>query len=206
MGKFFVFNLLSKQRVVAVSSLLGSSLLLSACAGISEFSWSSLSPLEWFGSTLRVSEQGVGEVNKQTDMDQSAIEQGLKGKYRLRSGMETQNGKFVSIIQGMEGNQVKIELSGLAKGKVDRIDVLDDSVKTVWGTKISTPFSELYDKAFGVCHRSSDFTTQPTVICIAPQSQHISYVFTGAWDGPEGLMPSDDVLKNWKISRIIWKS
>ncbi|MFV2798327.1 DUF1131 family protein, partial [Escherichia coli] len=23
--------------------------------------------------------------------------------------------------------------------------------------------------------------------------------------GPEGLMPSDDTLKNWKVSKIIWR-
>ncbi|HCC09731.1 MAG TPA: DUF1131 domain-containing protein, partial [Atlantibacter hermannii] len=35
--------------------------------------------------------------------------------------------------------------------------------------------------------------------------QHITYVFTGEWRGPEGLMPSDDALKNWKLSKIVWR-
>ncbi|MDU3158053.1 MAG: DUF1131 family protein, partial [Hafnia alvei] len=30
------------------------------------------------------------------------------------------------------------------------------------------------------------------------------YVFSGEWSGPEGLMPSDDTLKNWKITQIVW--
>ncbi|PHM46659.1 RpoE-regulated lipoprotein [Xenorhabdus miraniensis] len=205
MDKFFVFNFLPKQRSITLSSLVGCSFLLTACAGTAGFSWSSLSPLNWFGSSLNVSEQGVGEINTQTDMTQSAIEQGLGDKYRLRSGMETQGGQLISVIQGMEGDQVKLEFYGLVNGKVNRIDVLDEGIKTVWGTKIGTPFSELYGKAFGACQRSNDFTMQPTVICRAPQSSHVSYVFTGIWDGPEGLLPSDDVLKDWKISRIIWK-
>ncbi|MFA2251935.1 DUF1131 family protein, partial [Escherichia coli] len=29
--------------------------------------------------------------------------------------------------------------------------------------------------------------------------------FSGEWSGPEGLMPSDDTLKNWKVSKIIWR-
>ncbi|KAB2509498.1 DUF1131 family protein, partial [Enterobacter hormaechei] len=29
--------------------------------------------------------------------------------------------------------------------------------------------------------------------------------FSGTWNGPEGLMPSDDTLKKWKVSKIIWK-
>ncbi|MDX7990657.1 RpoE-regulated lipoprotein [Xenorhabdus littoralis] len=206
MNKFFVFDFFSKQRVIVSSSLVGCSLLLTACAGTSGLSWSSLSPFNWFGSSLNVSEQGLGEINKQTDMAKSVIERGLEGKYHLRSGMEMQNGKLVSIIQGMKDNQVKLEFYGLLNGKVNRIDVLDEGIKTVWGTEVGTSFSRLYDKAFGVCQRSQDFTVQPAVICIAPQSQHVSYVFTGTWDGPEELLPSDDVLTNWKILRIIWKS
>ncbi|AOM42762.1 RpoE-regulated lipoprotein [Xenorhabdus hominickii] len=205
MDKFFIFNLFSKQRVAAASSLVGCSLLLTACAGNTEFSWSSLSPFQWLGSSLSMSAQGIGGINQQTDMTQAAIEQGLAGKYRLRNGMEMQNGKLISVIQGMKDDQVKLEFHGLVNGKVNRIDVLDEDIKTVWGAKIGTSFSELYGKAFGACHRSHDFTIQPSVSCIAPQSQHVSYVFTGIWDGPEGLMPSDDILKNWKISRIIWK-
>ncbi|MDC9594130.1 RpoE-regulated lipoprotein [Xenorhabdus sp. IM139775] len=189
---------------MAASSLVGCSLLLTACAGTLRASWPALSG--WFGNPLSVSEQGIGEINQQTDMTQSAIEKGLEGKYRLRSGMEMQNGKLVSVIQGMEDGQVKLEFHGLVKGKVNRIDVLDDGVKTVWGTKIGTPFSDLYNQAFGKCQRTQDVTVQPAVICTAPQSQHVSYVFTGTWDGPEGLIPSDDVLKGWKISRIVWKS
>ncbi|MEX0446466.1 RpoE-regulated lipoprotein [Xenorhabdus sp. SGI246] len=191
---------------MTISGLMSASLLLTACAGTSEFSWSSISPLNWFSSHLKVSDQGIGGINPQTDMNLSVIQQGLEGKYRLRNGMEMQNGKLVNIVQGMEGNQVKIELSGLNHGKVDHIDILDENIKTVWGTKIGMPFSELYDKAYGACQRSGSLAMQPAVVCAAPQSQHISYIFTGAWNGPEELMPSDDVLKTWKISRIIWKA
>ncbi|WP_237388258.1 RpoE-regulated lipoprotein [Xenorhabdus sp. Sc-CR9] len=205
MNKFFIFNEFSKHRIVVSSGLVGCSLLLTACAGASEFSWSSLSPFNWFDRPFNVSEQGVGNINQQTNMTQSAIEQELEGKYRLRSGMETKDGKLISIIQGMENNQVKLEFYGSVNGKVNRIDVRDEDIKTIWGTKIGTLFSDVYDKAFGACQRSNDFTTQPTVICTAPQSQHVSYVFSGIWDGPEELMPSDDVLKDWKVSQIIWK-
>ncbi|WP_045958115.1 RpoE-regulated lipoprotein [Xenorhabdus poinarii] len=201
MNKFF-----APKKMMLASGLIGCSLLLTACAGTLRASWPALSVSHWFGSTLRVSDQGMGEINQQTEMTQSAIEKGVMGKYRLRSGMEMQNGNVVSVIQGMEQGEVKLEFHGLVNGKVNRIDVLDEGVNTVWGTKIGIPFSDLYDKAFGKCQLSHDMTEQFAVICVAPQSQHVSYVFTGAWDGPEGLMPANDILKHWKIARIIWKA
>ncbi|MBD2816037.1 RpoE-regulated lipoprotein [Xenorhabdus sp. Flor] len=206
MKRCFIFSSLFKKRIMTITGLISGSLLLTACAGTSEFSWFSISPLNWFSSHFEVSDQGIGGINQQTDMNLSAIQQGLEGKYRLRNGMEMQHGKLVNIVQGMEGDQVKIELSGLNNGKVDHIDILDKNIKTVWGTKIGMPFSELYDKAYGACQRSGSLAMQSAVVCVAPQSQHISYIFTGAWNGPEELMPSDDVLRTWKISRIIWKA
>ncbi|WP_244590115.1 RpoE-regulated lipoprotein [Xenorhabdus innexi] len=191
---------------MALSGLIGSSLLLTACAGTSGFSWSSLSPSNWFSHALEVSELGIGGVNKQTDMNLSAIKQGLDNRYRLRSGMEIKNGKLFSVVQGMEAGQVRIELSGQNHGKVDKIIILDEKVKTIWGTKIGMPFSTVYDKAYGSCHHSGDSTMQQKVICVAPQSRNISYVFTGIWNGSEELMPPDDVLRTWKVSGIIWKA
>ncbi|MDR0217805.1 MAG: RpoE-regulated lipoprotein [Enterobacteriaceae bacterium] len=206
MKRYFKFNFLFKSKVIVMSGLMNSSLLLTACSTTSGFSWSSLSPLNWFDNALIVSDQGIGEINKQTDMSLSAIRQGLDNKYRFRSGMEIKNGELINIVQGMDDDQIKIEISGLNNGKVNQIDILDEGIKTEWGTQIGMPFSELYDKAYNVCHRSDDFAIHPAVICIAPQSQNVSYIFTGTWNGPEDLMPSDDILKTWKISRIIWNA
>ena len=57
--------------------LLGLPLLLTGCSTMSNFSWSSLSPLNWFGSSLEVSAKGVGDLNAGTPMSESAINDGL---------------------------------------------------------------------------------------------------------------------------------
>ena len=72
------------------------------------------------------------------------------------------------------------------------------------GVSIGTPFSDLYGKAFGAC-RKGQGADGDGVECKAPGSEHISYLFSGEWHGPEGLMPADDTLKSWKISKIIWR-
>ncbi|HHU2767201.1 TPA: DUF1131 family protein, partial [Escherichia coli] len=90
------------------------------------------------------------------------------------------------------------------QGMISRIDVLDSDIPADTGVKIGTPFSDLYSKAFGNCQKA-DGDDNRAVECKAEGSQHISYQFSGEWRGPEGLMPSDDTLKNWKVSKIIWR-
>ncbi|MBM7344097.1 RpoE-regulated lipoprotein [Pantoea coffeiphila] len=200
-------------------ALLIATVLLAGCAGSGSqtgsasqstwwnpvsWSWSGLNPVNWFGSSLQIAEQGVGGVNGSTPLQQKAIEDGLKGQYTLRNGMRMVDGSVVSFWQALDDSkQVEMELSG--RTTVNRVEVMDKDVATDSGVKIGTRFSDLYSKAFESCKKGTG-ADRDGVECRAPNSQHISYVFSGDWRGPEGLMPSDDTLKNWTVSKIIWHS
>ncbi|HEY3983089.1 RpoE-regulated lipoprotein [Cedecea sp.] len=183
--------------------MLGLPLVLSGCSTLSSVHWSAAYPWNWFGSSVEVSEQGVGKLTAATPMDEKAVSEGLNDNYRLRSGMKTEKGAIVRYFEAMKDKDVKLVVNG-ENSSVSRVDVMDDDVETASGVKIGTPFSDLYDKAFGACEKGSGDEAEG-VICKAPNSQHISYLFKGEWHGPEGLMPSDDTLKKWTLNKIIWR-
>ncbi|MCT4707116.1 RpoE-regulated lipoprotein [Enterobacteriaceae bacterium H16N7] len=183
--------------------LLGVPLLLSGCSTLSNMHWSSLSPMSWFGSSLEVSEQGVGGLNASTPLNEEAVSEGLNNNYRLRSGMKTDNGTVVRYFEALDDKTLMVVVNG-EKGTVSRVEVMDKEVKTDSGVEIGTPFSDLYSKAFGACAKATGDDAE-SVECKAPNSQHVSYLFSGEWHGPEGLMPADDVLKKWTVSKIIWR-
>lgn len=190
--------------------LLALPLILTGCSSMSQMSmpsvsWSSFNPLNWFGSSLTVSDKGVGEITASTPLTEEAIKDALDGDYTLRSGMSMSNGKMLSFYQAMSDKEVKMSISGAPKGSVQRVDVVDAKVESEWGVKIGTPFSDLYTKAFDVCVKGEGDDAQ-NIECKAPQSTHVSYVFSGIWHGPDSLMPADDSLKDWKVSKIIWRA
>ncbi len=188
--------------------LLALPLMLTGCSTMANMhapSWSSFNPLNWFSSSLEVTDNGVGKLTASTPLNESDVKGGLDGDYHLRSGMSMSDGKMRSFYQAMDGDTVKIVVSGQPKGNVDRIEVSDPDVKSQWGVKIGTPFSTLYTKAFESCVKGQGDDSQ-NIECKAPNSQHVSYIFTGAWNGPDQLMPSDDTLKSWKVSKIVWHS
>ena len=178
-------------------------LALTGCSTLSSINWSAAYPWNWFGSSTEVTEQGVGKITAATALDQNAIQDALSSDYRLRSGMKAENGNIVRYYEALKGDKLALVING-DKGTVNRIAVLDDAIPTASGVKVGTPFSDLYKQAFGNCANASS-DDGVAVECKAEGSQHISYVFTGTWSGPEGLMPSDDTLKNWKVSKILWK-
>ena len=178
-------------------------LVLSGCSTLSSVNWSAANPWNWFGSSTEVTEQGVGALTASTPLDEKAITDALDGDYRLRSGMKTQNGNVVRFFEAMKEDKVALVING-DQGTISRIDVLDSDIPSQAGVEIGTPFSDLYSKAFGNCQKATG-DDSASVECKAQDSQHISYLFSGEWNGPEGLMPPDDTLKNWKVSKIIWR-
>ena len=178
-------------------------LALTGCSTLSSINWSAAYPWNWFGSSTEVTEQGVGKITAATALDQNAIQDALSSDYRLRSGMKTENGNIVRYYEALKGDKLALAING-DKGTVNRIAVMDEDIPTASGVKVGTPFSDLYKQAFGNC-TSVPSDDEVAVECKAEGSQRISYVFTGTWSGPEGLMPSDDTLKSWKVSKILWK-
>ena len=166
----------------------------------SKISWSAMAPWNWFGSSLEVSEQGVGGLNGSTAMTQQAIDEGLNGDYKLRQGMRGDNGQVISFWQALQDDEVKLVISG--QSSVERIEVMDSAIASASGVHVGSRFSDTYSKAFNNCQKAA---VSNEVECKAPDSQHIRYLYSGEWRGPEGLMPPDDTLKNWTLSKIIWQ-
>ncbi|EMM7190221.1 RpoE-regulated lipoprotein [Raoultella planticola] len=178
-------------------------LTLTGCSTMSAVNWSAAYPWNWFGSSMEVTEQGVGKLTATTPLNEQAISDALGGSYRLRSGMKAANGNIVRYFEALKDDKVAMTINGDG-GTINRIEVRDSEIKTDRGVQVGTPFSELYSKAFGHCQKGAN-DNGAVVECQADGSQHISYAFTGHWNGPEELMPSDDTLKNWKVSKIIWR-
>ena len=178
-------------------------LALTGCSTMSTVNWSAAYPWNWFGSSMEVTEQGVGKLTATTPLNEQAISDALGGSYRLRSGMKAANGNIVRYFEALKDDKVAMTINGDG-GTINRIEVRDSEIKTDRGVQVGTPFSELYSKAFGHCQKGAN-DNGAVVECQADGSQHISYAFTGHWNGPEELMPSDDTLKNWKVSKIIWR-
>ncbi|EPJ3204928.1 RpoE-regulated lipoprotein [Salmonella enterica subsp. enterica serovar Derby] len=178
-------------------------LVLTGCSTLSSVNWSAANPWNWFGSSTEVTEQGVGKLTGATTLEEKTIADALDGDYRLRSGMKTNNGNVVRFFEAMKGDKLAMVING-DQGTISRIDVLDSNIASASGVEIGTPFSDLYTKAFGNCQKATG-DDSANVECKAEGSQHISYIFSGDWSGPEGIMPSDDTLKTWKVSKIIWR-
>lgn len=77
-------------------------LALTGCSTMSSVNWSAAYPWNWFGSSMEVSEQGVGNLTASTALSEQAIGDALGSSYRLRSGMKTANGNIVRYFEALK--------------------------------------------------------------------------------------------------------
>lgn len=179
--------------------------LITGCSTVSSFSFSKLSPLSWFGSNPALSDAGLGDISSVTPLNEESLNKTLNGDYRLRKGMEISAGQTITFYQAMDGTNVKLVFYGNAQDNVERIDVMDKAIKTDAGTKLGTAFSQLFEKAYNVCEVGVDDNVG-SVVCNSPESKHITYIFSGEWMGSSSIMPPDDKLKTWTISKMVWRA
>ncbi|WP_241622997.1 RpoE-regulated lipoprotein [Rosenbergiella australiborealis] len=163
------------------------------------YSWSSALPWNWFGSSVAISEKGVGNITALTAFNAETISQGIGSDYQIRQGMGTRNGQIESYIQAMKGQKVAMTFYG--DTTVSKIDVTDTSVHTPNGIAFGAPFSALFQKAYGHCQPGRD---SQHVQCQVPNSQHLDVIYHGEFNGPSGIMPADDTLKQWTLSEVVW--
>lgn len=167
------------------------------------YNWSVLWPGNWFTAQMQVNDHGVAELNGQTRMDQSTISNALGNNYHLRQVMSIEQGNQQLIRtswQAMKNNKVQLIIRG--DNTINKIEVTQPGVKGPEGARIGSLFSEVYTKAFAVCQPES---ASRSVICRAPSSKHVYYVYTGESDTPDGMMPPDTLLRDWHLQTIIWQ-
>ena len=62
-------------------------LMLTGCSTMSSVNWSAANPWNWFGSSTKVSEQGVGELTASPPLQEQAIAQRNENRERQRGAL-----------------------------------------------------------------------------------------------------------------------
>lgn len=112
--------------------------------------------------------------------------------------------RSLPIIRRCHCDKVKLVIIGQPnKGRVQQVEIMDQDVLTIWSGKLGTPFSKMYSKKFDAYKLATD-EDAGRMACIAEQNKYITYIFSDKWAGSQEIIPPDDTLKNWAISKIIW--
>lgn len=157
-----------------------------------------------FASELSVSDEGLGAISTDTRFDQKEI-QGLLHGYVVKSEKESplEDAYTVFVIMDHKSRLATIQ-STLDAKKILCIRVTSNKVNNALGPRVGMEYGSIYeDVIHDSCIPGTD-ALSGQVICHAPNSKFISYVFKGQYAGPNGAVPDIVNLKTFVLNEIVW--
>ena len=155
---------------------------------------------------LVVSEKELGGINSNTPFRKNEIQE-LFPKFDIIKDVSTTEGEIFPIFRIKKyGQDILVINPTTDRQHIFSIQIKSEIVKNELGSNLGSTYHEIYGDQPPINNCSSGIEEQSgKVICSASGSEHIIYVFSGKWHGPDGVLPPTEILQSWKLIEIIWK-
>lgn len=151
-----------------------------------------------------VSELGVGGITEGTLFNKNVIEDALSGLNITREELATEDEKF-AVFKAYKNDQLIITIiPNLLKKNIASVWIVNDLVRNEQGYTLGNQYQKIYTEKVNAECKPGIEEFSANVICFAPSKKQIKYLFEGKWDGPDGELPPYNVLKFWRLIKIIW--
>ncbi|MEL6885584.1 MAG: DUF1131 family protein [Pseudomonadota bacterium] len=154
-------------------------------------------------SQSRLGVDGLDGITASTRFKLSAVQSASPDLNWIRATRATEDGQQPVIATSAAGTAA-VTLFGDSRGRIGRIEIKGGAIGNWLGPRIGDPFGPLqHNLQLGICQPGAD-ALSGAVSCAAAETDAIIYIFSGAWNGPDGQLPPADVLEGWTLSQMIW--
>lgn len=153
---------------------------------------------------LTLSATGIGGLDAATAFDADAVTEALAG-YTVQQEVTSTEGMDYPILTVHDGEThlLTIHPDGDATG-IYSVLVESPQVENSLGPRIGASYGSIYpDAGMASCEAGME-EMSGRVLCQAPGAANITYVFSGAWNGPDGEVPPEADLRNWALTLVAW--
>lgn len=152
-----------------------------------------------------LSADGIGPINGDTPFNLHDITMAFQG-LNVAQRTNYAEGKEYPVITVSKDLKPLLTINPDAKqAKVFSVMVHDNLIVNRLGHPIGSKFTDVY--TFGATEECAAGSEELSgkVLCYAPKTGNLLYLFGGTWNGPDGSVPPKDVLAKWQMEAIIWK-
>ena len=153
---------------------------------------------------LRLGVDGLGRIGASTPFDRGILERLYPG-FRWKAAERNLEYGVERSLQAKARKKVWFSLISDGRGRIARIEVESPNISSWLGPRIGDSYRILARNAqLGTCRPGSE-ELSGAVLCRAAETTQVRYVFSGRWEGPDGVIPPDTALGDFTISRILWQ-
>ena len=196
-------GLLSSKLFTKFSiTCLVATLLLSACDN-SDDKLKKVVPEE--DKSIVLSAGGIGPINATTSFNMHQITLAFSD-YGVVEELNYHSGSPFPVIRISEGvKTIMTIIPDASQQNIFSIIIEDNLIINSLGHRLGINYSEVYTDGKNEDCQAGANDMSGKVICYAPKTPNILYVFNGKWDGELGKVPTADILQGWGLESIIWR-
>lgn len=152
-----------------------------------------------------LSVDGIGPINAQTPFNLHEINMVFQG-FNVAQQTNYSEGEQYPVITVSKDLKKLLTINPDANhDKIFSVMVEDNLIGNRLGHSIGMKFVDVY--TYGQTSECAAGAEELSgkVLCYAPETGNILYLFGGTWNGPDGTVPPKDVLADWQLEAMIWK-
>lgn len=155
--------------------------------------------------SIVLSESGIGPINATTSFNMHQMTLAFSD-YNVVEELSYHSGTPFPVIRISEGVKTMMTIiPDEAQKNIFSIIVEDNLIINSLGHRLGTNYSEVYIYGKQAKCQAGIDDMLGKVICYAPKTPNVLYVFNGKGEGESGIIPSADVLQGWGLEAIIWR-
>ncbi len=156
--------------------------------------------------TIILSADGIGPINATTSFNMHQMTLAFSD-YSVVEEVNFAEGNPFPAIRISEGVKTILNIIPDAAHKnIYSVIIEDNVIQNSLGHHLGTFYNKIYTYGQNEQCQAGFADMSGKVLCYAPKTPNILYVFNGKWDNPvTGKIPPADILQGWALEAIIWR-
>ena len=156
--------------------------------------------------TIILSADGIGPINSTTSFNMHQMTLAFSD-YSVVEEVNFLEGNPFPAIRISEGVKTIMNIIPDAAHKnIYSVIIEDNVIQNSLGHHLGTLYNKIYTYGQNEQCQAGFSDMSGKVLCYAPNTPNILYVFNGKWDNPvTGKIPPADILQGWALEEIIWR-
>ncbi len=153
-----------------------------------------------------LSADGIGPINATTSFNMHQMTLAFSD-YSVVEEVNFLEGNPFPAIRISEGVKTILNIIPDAAHKnIYSVIIEDNIIQNSLGHHLGTFYNKIYTYGQNEQCQAGFSDMSGKVLCYAPNTPNILYVFNGKWDNPvTGKIPPADILQGWALEAIIWR-
>jgi hypothetical protein len=145
----------------------------------------------------------LGPITAQTRFSAAELSSLFPGAVVTEATGATEGETFPTL-RVADGERVLFEVRSADGAEIHSVEIMPNVAVDNLGVQHGETYAEVFGAGSSARCAPGVEEQSGQAVCAAPRSGHVSLVFAGIWDGPDGELPPPEVLREWTVERVIW--